>query len=105
MPFSGKKSNIIELINELFIQLAFANSLLFSGFVTDQKAKYLYGWTFVIIVMTYLVFNLTMMLKFSANSIKLVLLKLYNKFVRKKAEPSLEIVEPARISLEDEQVA
>ena len=85
-PFAGKKQNMMEQMNELFIQLASINALLFSGFVTDERAKYIFGWTFVIIVLLHITLNLVIMFYSSARFVKLVCLKYYNKWFQLKVE-------------------
>jgi hypothetical protein len=51
MPLNTRYSNLIELWNEFWIQMATLNLMLFTDFVLTFENKYMYGWSFIVIMM------------------------------------------------------
>ena len=51
-PLISKTSNWLEASNEVHIEAATLNMLMFTEWVDDPEVRYLYGWSFIIIMLS-----------------------------------------------------
>ena len=106
-PLISRAVNWIEAINELHIEAATLNMMLFTNWVHDAEVRYLYGWSFIIIMLSQMLWNLLFVLWNLSNVIRLILIKCYNRIepkLRKCYQSLLEYccsVPPEEISIEE----
>ena len=65
----------MELMNECWIAAATYNMMLFTDWVPDEEVRYLYGWSFIVIMCLSCLSNLIVIGYFLANVIRLCWIK------------------------------
>jgi len=60
MPFTGKKLNFVQMLNESLLLLSVYMMHLFCDFVPDEMARYNFGWYFVYLV--FIIFGANMLI-------------------------------------------
>ena len=51
-PLISKATNWLEASNEVHIEAATLNMMMFTEWVDDPEVRYLYGWSFIIIMLS-----------------------------------------------------
>ena len=88
MPLSRRYQNWLELWNEFWIQMATYNLILFTDFVLTHENKYMYGWSFIVIMMMQIVVHFIGLLYFIMNALSLFFIKFcYKSLYLKKFLP------------------
>ena len=84
MPLCRRYQNWIELWNEFWIQMATYNLMLFTDYVITNENKYMYGWSFIVIMMMHIFLSFITISYFIINSLKLIWIRyVYKKWYLK----------------------
>ena len=82
-PLDSALLNRIEMFNEQCISIVTFNMMLFTSWVDNPEARYMYGWTMNGVIIICLIVNLFMVLYFGFKKIKLVCIK-YGRRIKRK---------------------
>lgn len=78
-PIEFNRFNWLEGSNEVHIAAATFNVMLFTDWVYDPEVRYLYGWTFIAIMISQVIWNLIFVIHGLINSLRLLTIKVYNR--------------------------
>jgi hypothetical protein len=74
-PLKTRRDNRIELMNECWIAAATYNIMLFTDWVPDPEVRYIYGWSFIVIMCCQVLSNLAFIAYFLGRIFKLYWIK------------------------------
>jgi hypothetical protein len=84
-PFLTRSENRKELMNEFWIGVMSFCLILFSDFSNDKDFQYnIGGWFYVLLMVCTLLFNLSYLVGYLLNTIKLMVLKYAKVFIHKQ---------------------